>query len=342
MGLCCVGINVATLLYYAPDLEPCPNWVYFTFAIGLWVYQSFDAIDGKQARRTGTSGPLGELFDHGCDAINTTLEVLLSASTLSLGQSWWTVSCLFASLANFYLSTWEEYHTGTLYLSYFSGPVEGILMIIGLHVLSGIYGPGIWLRTFGEIIGPSIQKVPYLSTLLLNEGFLVIGGVGLGMNILNAWLNVMHAHRKTKTSSLPALLGLLPFAFSSTLAYLWLNASPDILTQHLVPFIFFLGCTFAYTVGLMITAHVTKAPFPYFNVTQVPLLLGCLNANLPKITGGKVESFFGGASERPYLWGCFAFALIMYAHFAMSVITDICSYFDINCLTIKAKGKKEE
>lgn len=29
-----------------------------------------DAIDGKQARRTGTSSPLGELFDHGCDAIN--------------------------------------------------------------------------------------------------------------------------------------------------------------------------------------------------------------------------------------------------------------------------------
>lgn len=29
-----------------------------------------DSIDGKQARRTGTSSPLGELFDHGCDAIN--------------------------------------------------------------------------------------------------------------------------------------------------------------------------------------------------------------------------------------------------------------------------------
>lgn len=34
------------------------------FGIGLFIYQSFDAIDGKQARRTGTSGPLGELFDH--------------------------------------------------------------------------------------------------------------------------------------------------------------------------------------------------------------------------------------------------------------------------------------
>jgi ethanolaminephosphotransferase len=29
------------------------------------MYQSLDAIDGKQARRTQTSGPLGELFDHG-------------------------------------------------------------------------------------------------------------------------------------------------------------------------------------------------------------------------------------------------------------------------------------
>ena len=38
---------------------------------GLFVYQSLDAIDGKQARRTGSSSPLGELFDHGCDSIST-------------------------------------------------------------------------------------------------------------------------------------------------------------------------------------------------------------------------------------------------------------------------------
>jgi ethanolaminephosphotransferase len=28
-------------------------------------------VDGKQARRTNSSSPLGQLFDHGCDAINT-------------------------------------------------------------------------------------------------------------------------------------------------------------------------------------------------------------------------------------------------------------------------------
>lgn len=35
------------------------------WSAGLFIYQSLDAIDGKQARRTGSSSPLGEVFDHG-------------------------------------------------------------------------------------------------------------------------------------------------------------------------------------------------------------------------------------------------------------------------------------
>lgn len=65
LGLLIVVANVITLFYYSSELGECPNWVYTTFGIGLFMYQSLDAIDGKQARRTQTSGPLGELFDHG-------------------------------------------------------------------------------------------------------------------------------------------------------------------------------------------------------------------------------------------------------------------------------------
>lgn len=36
-----------------------------SWGIGLFLYQTLDAIDGKQARRTGMAGPLGEMFDHG-------------------------------------------------------------------------------------------------------------------------------------------------------------------------------------------------------------------------------------------------------------------------------------
>jgi len=44
--------------------------MYFFTALGIFVYQSLDAIDGKQARRTNTASPLGELFDHGCDSVS--------------------------------------------------------------------------------------------------------------------------------------------------------------------------------------------------------------------------------------------------------------------------------
>jgi hypothetical protein len=47
------------------DDKDCPPWVYLTWSIGLFLYQTFDAVDGSQARRTHQSGPLGELFDHG-------------------------------------------------------------------------------------------------------------------------------------------------------------------------------------------------------------------------------------------------------------------------------------
>lgn len=62
-------VNVLTsliLIWYSPDAKSdAPRWCYLSCAVGLFIYQSLDAIDGKQARRTNTSSPLGELFDHG-------------------------------------------------------------------------------------------------------------------------------------------------------------------------------------------------------------------------------------------------------------------------------------
>ena len=97
-GFSFVVINFLTMLWYNPTLDQdMPSWVYASWAIGLFLYQTFDAVDGTQARRTHQSGPLGELFDHGVDACNTVLEVLLFAAAINLGQSWYTVLTLFGS-----------------------------------------------------------------------------------------------------------------------------------------------------------------------------------------------------------------------------------------------------
>ena len=99
-GFTFVVLNFLTLLWYNPTLDQdMPRWVYASWAIGLFLYQTFDAVDGTQARRTHQSGPLGELFDHGVDACNTVLEVLLFAAAMNLGQGWGTMLTLFGCKA---------------------------------------------------------------------------------------------------------------------------------------------------------------------------------------------------------------------------------------------------
>ena len=49
-GFSFVIINLLTLLWYNPTLDQdCPPWVYASWAVGLFLYQTFDAVDGSQA-----------------------------------------------------------------------------------------------------------------------------------------------------------------------------------------------------------------------------------------------------------------------------------------------------
>ena len=60
LGLMC---NVAAFILFwtlspsfGSDVEP---WVFYFCALMVWLYQTLDAMDGKQARRTGSSTPAG-------------------------------------------------------------------------------------------------------------------------------------------------------------------------------------------------------------------------------------------------------------------------------------------
>ncbi|EGR27680.1 hypothetical protein IMG5_191250 [Ichthyophthirius multifiliis] len=69
------------VLYYSPDLkQTLPQWLCFLLSFSLLTYQILDNCDGKQARATGSSSPLGMLFDHGCDALTTWIVTLNTAA----------------------------------------------------------------------------------------------------------------------------------------------------------------------------------------------------------------------------------------------------------------------
>ncbi|GAA6051633.1 hypothetical protein JCM3770_001203 [Rhodotorula araucariae] len=324
--------------------QAAPRWLYWTFAAGLFAYQSLDAIDGKQARRTGTSGPLGELFDHGCDALNTTLGCLLTASALNLGLSWWTVTSLVATNMNFYLTTWEEYHTGTLFLSAFSGPVEGILLVVAVFVVTGFKGPEFWDTGIFTLLGidaaanPILSALPFhVKNLPLNDCFLLFSAVGLFFNIVSATHNVylsLPAKSRNLATLVRSVTRLTPWVVHTAAMVSWLHAREDLLlrTTLFFPFALFWGISFAHHVQLLILAHLTKSPFPA--AWKHPLLilsvLGAVDARL-----GLVQT--SHERVKHVVLACLALAIVVYGHFVWEVIGDICAFYDINCLTIKHK-----
>jgi phosphatidylglycerophosphate synthase len=86
LGFMLMIFALALVIIYCPDLEtPLPGAFYVVFSACAWIYSTFDNVDGKQARRTGTSSPLGELFDHGCDALNCWVMGLVQLATLCMG-----------------------------------------------------------------------------------------------------------------------------------------------------------------------------------------------------------------------------------------------------------------
>ncbi|KAH8111880.1 CDP-alcohol phosphatidyltransferase-domain-containing protein [Phellopilus nigrolimitatus] len=321
-GLSLVFLNFLTMLYYDPSYYTAkhasgpPQWIYFTWAAGLFLYQSLDAIDGKQARRTQMAGPLGEMFDHGCDAINTTLEAILACYALNLGRSWWTVSSQVATLANFYLTTWEEFHTGQLYLGVFSGPVEGILLIVGIYIITGVYGPAFWDQ--GTLTFLRLEHLDHIADIVpnvpLNEVFMYFGGFGLAFNIVTSYTNVHRATRSSPSSSFRPFLRLLPFPLS-------------------------VAIHFAHQVGRMILAHLTqRRDMPFWEWLWVVSALAGLDANAPRLFGR--PPFFQDSYERIALavYASLLLSFVAYARFCYLVIGDITDFLGIACFTVRKKG----
>ncbi|KAJ1846544.1 hypothetical protein LPJ57_008998 [Coemansia sp. RSA 486] len=339
LGSLHVIVAVVLNQIYAPNLvETCPSWVYFAYSACIWIYGSFDAVDGKQARRTGTASPLGELFDHGCDSLVVSLIMILFASTCQLGETWWTVALVFFALTNFYMSTMEEYHTHILFLGYFSGPVEGIISFSLSTLATGILGPEFWANSAYSLLPLPAAVIDKLPPLTIGQSVIAGMGIVLVPTVFASFSNIAKACREQKKSVIGAFADAIPFFASIASCTVWLHASPEIRTQHLVVFLMFVGFAFSYIVGRVIVAHVTGAPFPKLNRMHIPIFFGTANAIAPSIGLAKM---FDGPNELVLIWICLGYTAIQYTHFALEVIDTICSYLDINCLTIKKKSATE-
>jgi hypothetical protein len=254
---------------------------------------------------------------------------------VNLGFGWPVVVSQFATLLNFYLTTWEEYHTGTLFLSSFSGPVEGILIVVGFYVVTFFTGPQFWHSGLIDLVGvrESVRDLglpPQLDDMTLNDAYLVFAAIGLFFNIHQASSHVIAARRKQNKPLLPAVTQVLPFAFFYSTLLIWIWLSPSILYEHVLPLATATGVSFAFTVGRMITAHVTNQSFPLWNPLLLLPTVGILTHAIARYVDWNLRSV-----DFATVWAGVGLSIGVYGCFIAEVIYEITSYLDIGCLYIK-------
>jgi ethanolaminephosphotransferase len=307
------------------------------------MYQTMDNVDGKQARRTGTSSGLGELFDHGIDSLNCTLASLLETAAMGLGCSKSGVFTALVPCLPMFFSTWETYHSHTLYLGYINGPTEGILIACAIMVISGYYGPGIWTERLVDLLGERISLVKGLGVTPQLLGDLSFRDIWVGIIIFSLFVthipfcvvNVVKARRARNLPVAPVFLEWTPMAVYSLSIGAWLYSPYSTLRSenHLVLFCIIMSFVFGRMTTKMILAHLTRQPFPYWTVMLWPLVGGAVLGNLPRLGFAPVTAEF----EHMYLWAYLVFAAIVYFRWAILVTTSICKFLGINCLTIPSE-----
>ena len=154
-----LAVNVIAALlvaFFDPKLNgEAPSWVYFNAAICLQIYATLDAADGKQARRLNAS-PMGQIFDHGCDAINLIFIIIGCCSGIGLHLGKTTALIVVSMCGCFAAAQLLEYQTNILVSgSKVFGVTETMLFISAMLINTGIVGGSIY----------NIDVVPYIPFL---------------------------------------------------------------------------------------------------------------------------------------------------------------------------------
>ncbi|EEA06032.1 CDP-alcohol phosphatidyltransferase domain-containing protein [Cryptosporidium muris RN66] len=111
LGFICSFLSILILLVYSPSLDQrllLPSTL--AIVLLLFLYQTLDAADGKQARRLKLSSPLGQLLDHGLDSYSTIFLTTIVCGTCCCGWNFATFALISIAQLKMMIYMWLEYH----------------------------------------------------------------------------------------------------------------------------------------------------------------------------------------------------------------------------------------
>lgn len=220
------------------------------------------------------------------------------------------VSSFLIAYLTFYTSTWEEYHTGTLFLDLVSGPSEGAWSVVVCSLISFWFGSQVWDSQVFEFQFKWIVPLTF-----------IFGGLSTSFSSLK---RAFAASKKSKSYHLLLEL-MVPVCYILScfiLAFIWIPQNPNLG----IWFIFMTGFPACFRISSTILAHITKSPLrPFYPVELVPLLLSVYKL----FFASQYDEFVFKVS----VIACASF----YFTIMILIINDICTFLDINCLSIKHK-----
>eukprot|EP01006_Ploeotia_vitrea_P041308 TRINITY_DN66502_c6_g1_i1.p1 TRINITY_DN66502_c6_g1~~TRINITY_DN66502_c6_g1_i1.p1 ORF type:complete len:415 (+),score=25.10 TRINITY_DN66502_c6_g1_i1:32-1276(+) len=145
LGGLCMFISTILIYTFSPSsIGSAPNWVYLLVAFLMFLYQTLDGTDGKQARRTKAGSAMGHLFDHGTDAVVGSMFAIWMADITKFGWGH-PLPFIFIPMAQgaFFLSNMVPLHAGRQVFFLIDVMESEWATIIGLF-LTGVFSPSMW------------------------------------------------------------------------------------------------------------------------------------------------------------------------------------------------------
>ncbi|XP_012547226.1 cholinephosphotransferase 1 isoform X3 [Bombyx mandarina] len=315
LGLIVNIVTTLILVWYSPDArQDPPRWACALCALGVFVYQSLDAIDGKQARRTGSQSPLGELFDHGCDSISTVFIALGACIAVKLGEypTWMFFQC-FCAMTLFYCAHWQAYVTGTLKMGRID-VTEAQFSIIGIHLISAVLGPDFWSTQVGG--GLEIRYSVALAAIV--GAFLTIGTLAAAIVSGGVGKN------GSTVAGTSILSPVIPFSLVVVPAFIIFQKSEShVYENHPALYILAFGMVTAKVTNKLVVAHMTKSEMEYYDWSLLGPAMLFLN-----------QYFNNALPEYWVLWLCTVWVCGELVRYCGQVCREICDHLDIQLFRI--------
>ncbi|CAH2097799.1 unnamed protein product [Euphydryas editha] len=299
-----------------------PNIIFTLCAFLVFMAYNLDGVDGKQARRLGVSGPLGEMFDHGLDSY---IVFLIPYCLISVyGRDYYSLSefraylILMSIVLNFYVSHWEKYNTGTLYLPW--GYDFSMWVSVLLFLQAGIYGPAVYkVYVFGNV-----KFVEALEAAIHATGLFTT----LPIAIYNVWMSYKNktGNMYSTLESMRPIWSMLAMTVTTTV---WALCSPNNIIEK-DPRVFFLafGTVFSNIASRLIVAEMSKQRCDTISWLNIPLITTM------------VISLYQPHLERVALHVFFLFAIAAHVHYGVCVVRQMCDHFQIKCFIVPKEKRK--